>query len=267
MADLALLTGLWLDQELHTDDSTILFTSTRRSQAINDGVAEFADLTECIRRVSSVAVSCNTATYDCLDSTVFGSTDFSRFSGRGVEYHFTDSNGTLTQVSGTEFPRRDIEWLNRNDPGWRQSTSPTEIPDGYYVDEDDGQQLIGLHPPPDVGSSETATIVVPYVARPPALSNSTDVPFTINGRTRTDLIPFHRGIVHYAAHLLEKLRGDDQASDRQYAQFLGYVQKYRAATRKKGPEYVTFAKSYLRDAQRRIPNYGRLSGNDPYRYP
>ena len=38
--------------------------------------------------------------------------------------------------------------------------------------------------------------------------------------------PFH-GFVHYAAHQLEKLRRDEQASDRQLQKFLGYVQQYR----------------------------------------
>ena len=36
------LTGILLDQELHSADSTTLFTSTRRAQAVNDGQAEFA---------------------------------------------------------------------------------------------------------------------------------------------------------------------------------------------------------------------------------
>ena len=52
---------LWrtrLDVELNSV-STNLFTSTRRQQAINDAQDEFADLTECFVRQSTIACSCN----------------------------------------------------------------------------------------------------------------------------------------------------------------------------------------------------------------
>ena len=38
MAQFSDLTGFRLDIELNSDDSTQLYTSTRRSQAVNDGV-------------------------------------------------------------------------------------------------------------------------------------------------------------------------------------------------------------------------------------
>ena len=43
-------------------------------------------------------------------------------------------------------------------------------------------------------------------------------PFTFNSSVRTDLNTYHQGLVHYAAHQMEKLRKDDQASDRQRQQ-------------------------------------------------
>lgn len=239
------LTGALLDQELRSADSTVLFTSARRAQAVNDGAAEFAELTECLLRVSTVACSCNTQEYNLLDSAILGSTDFVRVAPRGIEFHLTDSNGHLTQISGDDFPRRDIEWLNKYEPGWRQSTTP-QMPTGYYLDEKNGTYLIGLDLRPDIGSSETGALVVPYIGRPAAMTASTDVPFTVGSNVRVDLIPFHQAIVHYACHQLEKLRGDDEASDRAYAKFLAYVNRYTEKVRKRGGAFVTLAKQYLR---------------------
>jgi hypothetical protein len=60
------------------------------------------------------------------------------------------------------------------------------------------------------------------------------------------LRPYHQGMVHYAAHQLEKLRRDDQASDRQMQKFMFYVTRYWQAMRRKGGSSLTFARSYFR---------------------
>lgn len=259
MATFDQLTGILLDQELHSADASVLFTSTRRAQAVNDGLCEFADLTECLIRVSTVTASCNVTRYNLLNSAVLGSTDFVRLAPRGLEYHLVSSGGVVTQLAGDDFLRRDIEWLNLYEPGWRQSTT-AQMPTGYLVDESSGTFTIQLDYPPDIGSSESAQIVVPYVARPALMTSSTDVPFTIGTNTRTDLAPFHLAIVHYAAHQLEKLRGDDMASDRQYAKFLAYTQKFTEKWRKRGGAQVAMVKNYLQSARTRR---GRVE--DPYR--
>ena len=120
MAIFELLTGSWLDHELRTDDSTQLFTSTRRAQAVNDGLLEFAELTECFIRQSTIACSCNTQEYN-LNSSAITSTDFVRVAAQGIEYRVLSSGGSsiakLSVLAGDEFPRRDIEWLNRYDAG------------------------------------------------------------------------------------------------------------------------------------------------------
>jgi len=261
------LTGIYLDHELRSADSTTLFTSTRRAQAINDGYREFCELTECLLRVSTVACSCNTSTYNLLSSAVLGSTDFVRIAPRGVEFHVLSSHGgssaRLTQLAGEDFPRRDIEWLNTYDAGWRQSTTP-QRPTGYYVDDSDGKVVIGLDRPPDIGSSETGKLLVPYIARPTPMTSSGDVPFTVGAQTRVDLFPFHQALVHYGAHQLEKLRGDDEASDRQMTKFMAYVERYTEKMRRRGGAFVRLAKNYLTAAQRRGDGAGRV---DPYRYP
>jgi hypothetical protein len=263
------LTGRLLDHELRSADSTVLFTSTRRAQAINDGLLEFAALTDCFLRVSTIAVSCNTQTYNLLSSGVM-STDFIRIAARQPEFHLRSSGGgssaRLTQIAGDDFPRRDIEWLNTYVPGWRSSTTPG-MPTSWYLDESDGRVLLGLDVPPDVGSSETATLVVPYVARPAPMTSTSDVPYTTSTNVRRDLEPFHQGLVHYAAHQLEKLRGDDQASDRQLAKFQAYVDRFRAKARHTGANMVRFAVNYLQAAQRQGRGRGTGTTDDYARWP
>lgn len=247
------LTGSALDQELRSADSTTLFTTARRNQAVNDGAAEFAELTECLLRLSTVTCSCNTQEYNLLSSAILGSTDFVRVAPRGIEYHLLSSHGgssaRLTQLAGDDFPRRDIEWLNQYDPGWRQSTTP-QTPTGYYLDERDGGYRIGLDRKPDIGSSEVGTLLIPFIARPPVMTSSGDQPFTVGGSVRSDLIPFHIATAHYAAHNLEKLRGDNEASDRQYAKFLAYVNRYFEKVRRRGGATVRLAKNYLKSVRR-----------------
>ena len=253
MAVFEYLAGTALDQELRSADSTVLFTTARRNQGINDGAAEFAELTECLLRVSTVTCSCNTQEYNLLSSAILGSTDFVRIAPRGIEYHLLSSHGgssaRLTQLAGDNFPRRDIEWLNKYEPGWRQSTTP-QMPTGYYLDERDGGYRIGLDCKPDIGSSEVGKLIVPFIARQPVMTSSGDQPFTVAGSVRADLIPFHMATVHYAAHQLEKLRGDDDASDRQFAKFMAYVQRYTEKVRKRGGAFVVLAKNYLRSTRR-----------------
>ena len=269
MATFKLLTNSWLDHELRTDDSTQLFTSTRRAQAVNDGLLEFAELTECFIRQSTIACSCNTQEYN-LNSSAITSTDFVRVAAQGIEYHVLSSGGSsiakLSVLAGDDFPRRDIEWLNRYDAGWQQSTTPV-TPTGYYLRADGGQYIFGFDRRPNIKSSEVATLVLPYVARPVAMTSSGDIPFTVGGNTRTDLLPFHRAFVHYAAHQLEKLRGDDQASDRQLARFQEFVQRFIQKFRNKNGNWVTFGRHYLKDA-RRVPR-GAVwgSGHDPRIWP
>lgn len=255
MATFDQLTGILLDQELGSEDSTTLFTSTRRAQAVNDGYAEFCEMTECLLRISTVTVSCGTREYNLLSSAILGSTDFVRLAGRGVEFHLLSSHGgssvRLTQLAGDEdFPRRDIEWLNQYDAGWRQSTAP-QMPTGYYVDESHGRFLVGLDRVPNVKSSETAKLIVPFIARPAPMTSTGDVPFTIGSTSRIDLYPFHQALVHYGAHQLEKLRHDNEASDRQYAKFLAYVNRYTEKMRRRGGAAVKLVKNYLRSAGRR----------------
>ena len=88
---------------------------------------------------------------------------------------------------------------------------------------------------------------VPYVANPDPLTSDTQEPY---GSQRVDLRPWHQASVHYAAHVLEKLRRDDQASQAQLQQFLGYVSRYLQNTRKKGGQVLSQARSYFQTRSR-----------------
>ena len=250
-----------LDLELNNSDSNVLYTTARRKTATNDGLKEFAALTECYVRRSTIAVSCNTAEY--VLSTI---ADFSRLAKEGlVEFHRTDSNGIVTQWAGEDFPRRDEIWRNRYEPGWRMSTTPMEFPQGYYLRPDGGQWIIGLTEPPDVGSSETAKLIVPYVARPQEMSDSTHVPFTdTNGNTRFDLTEYHQALPHYAAYKLLPLIGDIQGAQQQLQAFMGYVARYNQNTRPKGGTHVTTARSYFRESRRHGRYYDPSLDSDPH---
>jgi hypothetical protein len=250
MPNLSTLAGRLLTQELGSEDSTVLFTDARRYGGVNDGLREFADLTECFQRVSSLTWVGGVREYDLNASTVITSQDFVRFpSELSVELHYTDASSRTTYLSGDDLPERTVRWLNTYEPGWRDSTtisSGMQVPQCFYRRSEGGRLFLGLHPVPSTGSSASIKVLIPYVAYPSALSNSTDVPFTADGQTRLDLRPYHQGLVHYAAHQMEKLRRDDQAADRQLQKFAGYVQRYLQNMRRKGGSAVTYARNYFR---------------------
>lgn len=254
---------LWrtrLDVELNSV-STVLFTGARRQQAINDAQVEFADLTECYIRQSSVTCSCNVTEYQLLSSGVLGgSTDYVRLAQQGVEYLHTDSNGRLTQTAGPEdFPERPIHWKNREDRNWRESTTPTLTPTGYYLRPDGGNLYIGLNEPPRIGSSEAAEIRVPYVALPAPMTSSSAEPYTVNSSVRTDLRVYHQALPHFAAYRLLPLQGKVQEAQTQLQLFLSYVTRYQQAQRPRGGQTVSFARNYFREAQGAQDGIGRTA--------
>lgn len=254
------LAGELLTRELGTSDSTNLFKTQRRQDAVLQAERQFADLTECLIRQSSIATSNAVREYDLLSN----STDYVRMAPQGPEYRLVSSNsttpGSTQYTAGQNFPRTDIERLNRENPGWRDSTGQ-DLPNAWYLRNDGGAVYFGFSEPPEVGSSETGTLTVPYVAQPTGSTASTYVPFTVGGNYRTDLTPYHPALVHYAAHELEKLRKDDEASDRQLQKFLGYVTRYLNSNRKRtGHSRISQHREYFREARRRR----RYSG-DPFR--
>lgn len=252
-----------LDEELGTDDSTVLFTTARRKRAINVGLNEFADLTECLVRWATFSIVDGTAEYDLNATTVIPGGDFVRFAKEPIEYNYTDASSNTIVVSGDSLPRRDIRWLDLYQPGWRLSTISTgtmQIPTYHYVRSDGPALWLGFTPQPGLGSSASATVRVPYIAQSPVLTSDTTHPYTFNSSVRTDLFVYHQASVHYAAHQLEKLRRDDQASDRQLQKFLGYVTRYAQAMRVKGGRAIMTARRYF---NKRIGGWSDPRSRDP----
>lgn len=256
MTQFSSLVAELLTRELGTDDSTELFTSGRRESAILEAEEQFADLTECLIRQSTIACSNGVAEYNLLSTVSVPGGDFVRMAAQGPEYRLVSSNSTVSgstqYTDASVFLRTDVERLNREVPGWRDSTGAT-LPESWYLRVDGGRVFIGLYPPPTIQSSEAGSFMVPYVARPTTStisSASTVEPFTVGGNARIDLRPYHRALPHYAAHELEKLRKDPEAADRQLQKFLGWVTRYLQDRRSKQGSRVSQSQNYFRRANR-----------------
>lgn len=242
------LYGTRLDRELGTDDSTVLFTTARRKSAVNEAAFEFSQLTNCLTRWVTFTGTGGTSEYDLNSTTIIAAGDFGGFANEPVEFTYTDASSHVTILSGDSLPRRDISWLDQYRPSWRLSTvasSVAQLPQIYYQRIDGAQYLLGFTPVPSTGSSASFTVKVPYQADAPTMVNDADQPFTFAGANRTDLAQYHQGLVHFAAHHLEKLRRDDQASDRQLQKFLGYVSRYLQNQIQKGPKAIRQARNYF----------------------
>src|SRR3954463_1740160 len=147
MTQFSTLYGARLDEELGTDDSTVLFTTARRKAAINRGAAEFAELTECLMRESTVTLTGGTAEYDLNSSLVIPGEDFVRLAKQQVEFRYTDASSNVTILTGDDLPRRDATWLNRYSADWRQSTvasTTMQMPEFYYERAADGARYLGF---------------------------------------------------------------------------------------------------------------------------
>lgn len=256
---------LWssaVTQELGTSDSTKLFTDARRQQAVNNGFLAFVDLTECAQRQSTIASSHGVREYNLMSTVNVPGGDFLRLSKQAPEYQFEDSNGAVQYVTGDDFPRRDVNWLNTYEPGWRTSTGGT--PSAYYLRPDGGAHYFGFNTPPNLGSSELGRVLLPYLARPAVMTASTDVPFTFGGAARTDLEPYHQGAAHYAAYELEKLRVNEAAAQTQWQLFMGYVERYLRSNRPRGGQQVRTGRSYFSEARARRHGVSDGPISDPW---
>lgn len=255
------LYGSRLDRELGTDDAAVLFTTARRKAAINEGVEQFADLTECLLRRSTLTITGGTAEYDLNSTTVIPDGDFVRWGKEQIAVRYTDAAGQVQIATGDDLQHRDIPWLNRFVPAWQDSTVSSatgqQMPTYTYERMDGGARYLGFTPTPSTGSSASMVAVLPYIARPTPMTSDTSEPFTVGGAVRGDLRIFHQALVHYAAAQLEKLRRDDQASAAQTQAFMGYVERFAALMRKRGGETISVARRYF--------STQRDTGTDPRR--
>lgn len=244
MATFASLYGTLLDYELGASDSAVLFLSAKRKAAVNEGLRQFSDLTECWVKTSTITCSNAVGEYNLLSTVNVPGGDFLRLSKQGPTFRHRDASSNWTYQAGDDFPRRDIPWLDAHASGWQDSTGGT--PEAYYERDDGAARYVGLYPPPAISTSEAANLLVPYVAQPSSLTADTHVPWS----GRTDLEPYHQALVHFAAHRLEKLRKDKQASESQLAAFMAYVQRFILARRPKHGRTIRPARAYFSEARR-----------------
>ena len=259
MTTFSTLTGRLLDQELASADSTVLFTTARREAAINDGQREFARLTKCLELRSSVTITGGTQEYDLLSTAILPSLTFQEWSNTPVEVRYTDASSVVQVLAGDDdLPRRDVLWLHKYETGWQTATSTAgaQLPQCWYERIDGSRRYLGFYPMPSTGSSASMEAFVTYIGQPEPLSSASDEPFTVNSSVRTDLRPYHQALVHYAAHQLEKLRRDYEASQGQLQLFMGYVGTYLQSLRRPGGTHVTPARHYFR-------RRGTDRGSDP----
>lgn len=254
-----------LDQELGTDDSTRLFTDARRKRAINQAHLQFCDLTECAIKQVKVPLVNGTGEYNLMSTANVPAGDYLRLAKQGIEFWLLSSgtNKSTSFVAGDDLPRREIQWLNEYQKGWRSTNVGT--PSVYYERFDGGNRYLGLAPPPKIGSSETGQLILPYVAKPSSMTSSTDLPFTFGSTVRNDLEPYHQALVHFAASDLEKLRLNTEASQGQLQMAMGYVQRFFQSMQPKGAQSVRFIRNYFgergarRDRVEQIPYPWRIS--------
>lgn len=244
------LYGTYLDVELGSADRASLFTTARRKDAVNRAQQEFAKQTECFTKSTPITLANGTREYD-LES-VISADDFIAVASDGVEYVFTDASSNVTYRSGDDFPRLDLDILNREQSGWRLTGSAT-FPSSYYLREDGGSIYLGFSEPPLIGAGESATVTIPYLAIPPDMSADTNEPFSDSAGTnpRRSLRPWHQALVHYAAALLEPLRKNYAGEQRQRGLFAAIVADYLQRHRKKGGSRITLAHDYRAAARGR----------------
>lgn len=245
-----------LTTELGTNDTSVLFTDARRKHYVNQGYRQFADLTECFTKRSTITVSSSAQEFNLNSSvTMAGSSGFLRVASEGPAYIKTDTAGNQQIFAGEMFPQRTIPFLDAADEGWRSTQTPSD-PTGWYLRDAGGSKFFGFDCPADVSTSETAELIVPFVANPSSMTSDTALPFAESTNYRNDLYPYHQALVHYAAHQCEKLRRDDERAEKQMQLFMSYVERYNQQHRKKGPNSVRTSRNYFRDASRKSAGYG-----------
>ena len=244
------LYGERLHRELGTEDVQELFTTVRRKKACNEAALEWVKRTKSFVKWVSITLTDDVREYDLEATATITADDFLEVSAEGPEYQFTDANGDVTYRSGRDFPRKDIAILQRESPGWRAADA-ANYPTSWHIRKDGGKVYFGLSEPPEIAGSESAAILLPYVARPLVLTDDADVPYAVSSDAMESLEPWLQAIVYFAAALLEPLRKGFAAEQRLRNLFAGEVAAYLQEQRPKGGQAVLLARNYYREARGR----------------
>ena len=251
-----------LDIELGTSDSTQLFTTARRKNAINEAQLQWCDQTACVSRGVNITCSNGVSEYTVTSTSTLPDQDFLRLADLQPYFSLQSSISTVAPVvvAGEDLPRRGWDWLDQNEPGWRTSTGGT--PHAWTQRSGAGGVFVGLVPPPLIGSSQTGTFTVFYVPRADALVSDTATPLSFVTAPHPEFEPYHQGLVHYAAYLLEKLRVNLEGANLQLQLFQTYVARYLRMSEPTGPRQVRTQRNYWNEVRGR-----RGSRDDSTPYP
>lgn len=218
----AQLYGTKLDRELGSSDRE-LFTVALRKEYANEGQQKFNEQTSCFVKRATLAIVDETQEYDVEATGIIAAGDYLWPSKTSASLKRVGASVT-SYVEGPDLPFKTEEQLNQEHPNWRAATAGT--PECWYLREDGGSVYIGLYPAPDVPSGETWTLLWPYVARPADMVEDDDEPFSVSGNPRTTLIPYHEGLLYWAAAQCELLRKNKDGHEWQMARFAAVVAKY-----------------------------------------
>lgn len=237
------LYGPALDHELGSYDTTQLFTTARRKYAVNRAQKEFARLAKIsLSREVVIPLATGTARYD-LDAASVGR--FVSFGRPPLRLRHTVAQSGA--VSATSLLVRSVAYLDEVKPDWRDSAS-RGVPDNIGHDPVNGVNWLVCVPVPTVTPSETWDLIVPIQANAADMTNDTDVPFD----GRPDIEPFHWGLAHFAASILERLRKDPEAEQAQVTKFGAYLEDWNAKSTSPSGAHkrVLMQRDYLREVSR-----------------
>jgi hypothetical protein len=237
-----------LDRELGTDDASVLFTTARRKAAVNEGATEFANLTGILTRWVTFTGTGGTAEYDLNSTTIIPDGDFGGFAKEPVEFRYVDASSNVIELSGRcaaqtrhSVARPVSARLAAVDRGELRHAAA-----GKLLRADGRRRLLPRVYAGSVDGFECE------LHRARALHGGCagddqrhERAVHVRGCGAWRSLPYHQGVVHYAAHQLEKLRRDDQASDRQLQKFLGYVSRCLQDMGTRGPKAIRQARNYF----------------------
>ena len=234
------LYGTDMDTELGSTDRTSRFTTTLRKRYVNEGQRVFNEQTSCYVKRDEIALTDADGEYDVEVET----TDYIWPAKVGASIKKTvTATSVVSYLEGDEFQYISEEELNQTRPGWRSADPGTPTHWGFRADT--SALNIFLYPAPDIPATETWALLWPYVAQPADMTDTSHEPYG-NATPRITLRPYHRGLLHYGAAQLEKLRKNWDAVERQMKLFAAIVAKFHADQAPKRGTRIRLAIDYRR---------------------